>query len=114
MSACFSAIRRARHAAGEVVDLDSVEVGERHLDRALLLRLLERDLGLPSALQLHEDRVLQPAQAHVGLGEEVARPARGVEEREPPQLVVVGAQGSGAGARVLLREDVVEFFLQPV
>ncbi len=89
--------RGARHAAGEVVDLDAVEVGQAHA-HGRGLQLLEGEAQVLLATQLKQDAILQLAQLHVGLREEVARAARRVEEGERPQLCLQCLQRLGPRA----------------
>ena len=101
--------RRLRDGDGEVVDLDAPELRERDLDGQA-----EVELALP-ALARGDETVLEATQTDVGLREEVARPARRIEEgeggepvlerRQPP---VPFARGRGGEDRVEFRREAVE------
>lgn len=90
-------------------------MGERDALRALLGLVAEHHLNL-AVVELGEHIVFQASKRQVGLGEEVARAARGVEELEAGELLAETAQGVLPLARrhALLRADGIELFLQAV
>ena len=77
------------HVDGEVVDFDAVELVDVHVDLELVAEDVES--AVAPQTELHA-LVLQLAQAGVGLGEEVARVARRVEELERAELALEGLQ----------------------
>ena len=80
---------------GEVVDLDAVELVDADLDERFLAAELDVALAVE---QVGYRLVLQFAQAQERFGEEVAGPARGIEEPQRGELVLERLETVRAGA----------------
>ena len=74
--------RSGGHGDGKIVDLDAIELIDTHLDGI--------DKGIEGLHVVDEldHLVLEPSQRQVGLGEKIARAARGVEKNKRGQLVL--------------------------
>ena len=80
--------RRLRNGHGKVVYLYAVKLPDGDLD-GIPARIAENYLIV---LQLAQNVVFYPAQADIGLGQEVARAAGGVEKRKSCELLLKGLQ----------------------
>lgn len=104
--------RRAGNVGGEIIYLYAVELRKRDTLFSLLGLVAEYHLDL-AVVEFGEHIVLQTAKRQVGLGEEIARTSRGVEELKGCKLLTEAAQGviSLARRHALLRADGVELLL---
>ena len=104
--------RGARHHDGKVVDLDPVKAIDRDADRRESLTQ-DGHVGRVDSRGAHH-LVLQAAQREVGLGQEVARAAGGVEEGHSGYALLKGQQLPTATTRFGDGFEVVKLVAQPV
>ena len=96
------------HGDGKIVDLDAIELIDTHLDGI--------DKGIEGLHVVDEldHLVLEPSQRQVGLGEKIARAARGVEKNKRGQLVLKFVQSLETAFKYRLVGDVGQLALEAI